>query len=388
MPRTPKVIPRQLPTGKWHIDTTALGPRYRETWDTEALAIRDAERIKRQIAGVGLMVDDLRAYDAAAHSLGTVECPGKGKDIAFVISWFQENYVGSNSQRALKEWATEYVEEKKLVVETKTLREIQQYLTDHYMPLFGHLTPMQVSTTSLKTYLAENTSRWHRDKVLRNFFAWLAGEECKNMATLEHAPLKKSPFVHITKLAYERARDEVVILYIAELKAAIKIAIEKHPECLGQLVFQVLTGLRPDCEAPPFWTSGTHGWRRIDFRRRLLTVTKELEKTGKRSRHLVMVPNLISWLEYFQKHSTQMTCTRYAWRLFKKAAFPERAQKVQDLLRHTALSNYAKKLPEFELERQFATSDDMLMEHYLSQIADEAEIEEFFSFTPATFGLV
>ncbi len=387
MPRIAKVTPRQLPNGTWHIDTMATGKRYRMTWPTEHEAIRDAERIKREIAGVGLNAADLREYDAAAHRLATTDLPGRGHSITFVVDWFLSNFVGSRSNRTLKEWAEDYVAEKKEAkLRAKSLREIRQYLTDHFIAAFGHLTPLQISTSQLKEYLAANTSRWHRDKVLRAFFSWLAGEECRKMITLTAPPLKQSPFAGIRKQEYERASDEIVFLSVTELRAAIELAIREYPEALGQLVFLAFTGLRPDCEAPPFWKSDKHGWRRIDFTRRLLTVTKELEKTKKRSRQLVLQPNVGAWLEYFQRMGTPMVCPRRAWRNFKNAAYPAK-RKVQDLLRHTALSNYAKRLPLFELERQFATSDDILLDHYLVQIADEAEVDEYFSFTPASFGL-
>ena len=107
------------------------------------------------------------------------------------------------------------------------------------------------------------------------------------------------------------------------------------------------------------------------------------------------MPNVLAWLEYFKAKGTPMACPRRAWRKFKEAAYPKpatpdgvRLDHVQDLLRHTTLSNYAKRLSVVEIEYQFATSQDMIVSHYLSQIADDAEIEEFFSLTPASFGLV
>lgn len=249
-----------------------------------------------------------------------------------------------------------------------------------------HLTPIDVTHTQIEAHLSANTSRWHRDKVLRNFFLWLTGAECRSMATLPNAPLTSSPFRHIVKLPYERQSEEVEVLYIAELRAAIELAIKEHPAVLGVLVFNVLTGLRPDCESPNFWTGEKHVWRKIDIKRKLLTVTKELEKTGKRGRQLALHPNVIAWLEYFKAKGTPMTCTRYAWRKFKKAAFPKKAN-VQDLLRHTAISNYARVLSVVELEFQFATSQDMILEHYLAMMSDE-DVEAFFALLPASFGLV
>lgn len=385
MPRRPKIKVKPLKGGKWGYDTMATGTRQRPTFDTIEEAERAAEQLKRQCAGTGLNANRLRGYEAADHRLETTDAPGKGKDIVFVVDWFLEHYVGANSSKTIAEWATDYIAAKKLVVEDKTLREIQQYLTDCFAVEFGHLTPIDVGHSQIEAHLAAHTSRWHRDKVLRNFFLWLSGAECRSMATLPNAPLKSSPFRHIVKLPYERLNDEVEVLYIAELRAAIELAIKEYPEALGVLVFNVLTGLRPDCEAPKFWTGEKHGWRKIDFNRKLLTVTKELEKTGKRGRQLALRPNVVAWLEYFKSKDTPMTCTRYAWRKFKKAAFPTKAN-VQDLLRHTAISNYAKVLSVVELEFQFATSKDMVMEHYLAMISDE-DVEAFFSLTPASFGL-
>lgn len=387
MPRVAQVKVEQVGPASWRVSTAALKPRYRICWPTEAEALRDAERIRRQLAGTGLRAEDLREYESVSHRLQTTDGPCRGKSITWLLEWSLANYHGDASDKILAEWATQYYDLKAAVVEAKTLREIRQYLIDHFAKEFGHLIPSQAGHEQLERYLAANPSRWHRDKTLRAFFSWLAGEECKRMATLPNAPLKTSPFAHIVKLPYKRASDEVAILYIAELRAAIELAIKKHPEVLGQLVFLVLTGLRPDCEAPPFWTSDKHGWRRIDFRRRLLTVTKDLEKTGTRNRQLVLQPNVIAWLEYFKKHNTPMVCPRRAWREFKREAYPDRAA-VQDLLRHTALSNYAHRLTVMELEHQFATSQDMIFQHYLAAIADEAEIDAYFALTPASFGLV
>jgi integrase len=386
MGRRAKVSVSQAGPNSWLVSTGAIKPRYRKFWPTEIEANNDADRIRRQLAGTGLDAALLREYEAAAHRLAITEGPCRGKSITWVVDWVLANYRGESSNKTLAEWASVYYAQKALVIEDKSLREIQQYLCDHFVAEFGHMMPAQISHEQLEDYLAANPSRWHRDKVLRAFFRWLAGEESRKMATLPNAPLAISPFAYIVKLPFERASEEVAILTVAEVRAAIELAIKKHPLALGQLVFLIFTGLRPDCEAPPFWKSEKHRWRRIDFRRRLLSVTKDLEKTGARNRQLVLQPNVIKWLEYFQKNNTPMVCPRRAWRAFKAEAYPDRAH-VQDLARHTSISNYAHRLTVMELEHQFATSQDMIFKHYLTAIAEEAEVDEFFSLTPESFGL-
>jgi hypothetical protein len=368
------------------VSTAAIEPRYRVCWPSEREATIDAERIKRQLSGTGADAAQLRAIDSALYRLATVDAPGRGKDLPFVVEWFLSNYAGDNSSKLLSAWIEEFKELKKAVVEAKSYREVEQYC-DHCAAEFGHLTPRAITPIQMDTYMGANPSRWHRDKVLRNLFSWLSGEECRSLLVLQSAPLAASPFGAIPKPTYVRASEDVHALFIDRVRAAIELAIKEHPQALGQFVFGTLTGLRPDAEAPDFWALPNHGWRKIDFRRRLLTVTREIEKTGKRNRQLVLMPNVIEWLEYFKAHNTQMTCPRRAWRKFKTAAYPDMAR-VQDLLRHTAISNYAKRLSVTELEYQFATSQDMIVNHYLSQIADEAEVDAFFALTPASFGLV
>jgi hypothetical protein len=361
MPRRAKVTPKQLPNGSWYIDTIAL-----------------AERIRRQIAGVGLDASLLREYEAVAHRLATVDAPCRGKSITWIADWTIANYRGDSSTKTIAEWATTYKMLKKAAVRPKTYREVEQYI-DPLVADFGHLAPSLISDGQLEQHVAAHPSRWHREKILRPFFAWLAGAECSRLTVLRDAPLRVSPFAYIPATPYKREEEEVHILTIAQVRSAIELAIKGHPAALGQFVFLVLTGLRPDAEAPAFWTLANHGWRKIDF-------TRELEKTKKRNRQLVLMPNVVAWLQYFKQHGTAMVCPRRAWRKFKAAAYPALAH-VQDLARHTALSNYAKRLSVVELEYQFATSQDMIVNHYLSQIADDAEVDEFFGLTPASFGL-
>lgn len=387
MPRLAKVNIRRIGPSSWEVNTAALTPRYRKCWPSIAEAETDAERIRRQLAGTGLRADDLREYESAAHRLATTDLPGRGKSVAFAVDFFLANYAGDTSSRLIFDWVTDYKALKHAVVEAKTYIEIDQYLNHLCAAGFGGLTASQVTDEALRLHLKENSAPWHRDKVLRNFFNWLAGKECKRLTVLKTAPLKISPFAYIKKPAYTRVSADVHALHMDKIRASIELAIKSHPDALGQFVFGVLTGARPDCEAPDFWTLPHLGWSKIDLKRRLLTIPREVEKTGKRNRQLVLPPNVVAWMEYFKAKGTPMVCPRRAWRQFKAEAYPE-FQRVQDLLRHTAVSHYARRLSMSDLEIQFATSQDMIVNHYLSMIADDAEIEWFFTMVPADFGLV
>ncbi len=245
MPRVAEVHVTKLRDGAWRVSTAALKPRYRRTWPSESEAICDADRIRRQLAGTGADASQLRAIDAALHRLSTVESPGRGKPLDFVVEWFLSNYHGDDNGKTIGAWATEYQDLKRTLVESKTMREIEQYV----VPLvaeFGHMTPRGVSDAMLREYLAANTSPWHRSKVLRNFFAWLAGEECKRMTRLRNPPLNVSPFAYIRKEAYKLQGEEVAFLDVKAVRRAIEIAIKDHPEALPWFIFLTFTGVRPD----------------------------------------------------------------------------------------------------------------------------------------------
>ena len=364
--------------------TLPTGTRYRKKWDSLEAAEKDKVRVQREHGGQGLSLAGMQEVEVALHRLKTTPAPGQGKPVSFVIDWFLRNYKGEDTDaRTLKDLAETYLARKKLRVQPKTYKEISIYVAD-FNKAFGHMRPVDVKADEIDQYLANETCRHARDKVLRSWFLWLTGT-AKKLAKLENPPLQRSQFDFIEK-AHPPTKKQTVILYVDEVRKLIREAIKQ--DALGWIVWSLFTGMRPEAESAAFWKREGHGWAKVDLHRNVILVTDEIEKTGKRNREITIQPNLLEWIIYFKKTGTKMTFSRRKFRSVKLAAVPAKAS-VQDILRHTTISNLVKITPSItEVCYQMATSQRMILKHYMAAITDPKAVGEFWSLTPKSFGLV
>lgn len=322
-----------------------------------------------------------------------------------VARHFIESYKPT-TEKPLSEYSIMYLARKKAKGKApSTLQEIELYLRP-FVKLFGHQKPSEISSEAIDLYLADNSCRRHRDKVLRGLFDWLAGRS-KRMAALKDLPLQTSPFIHIDQPP-QAVGGTPVILYVEEVKALIIAAI--GTDQLAWVVWGLFTASRPLSEARAMWSprgpkhekqcakearikaACDKAWRHIDFARRTATIFSG--KLRGRSRPLILQPNLIEWLKYFQSKGITPKFSKRNYRELK-AAVPAKA-KVQDILRHTGISNLCKLCgpsgtPMYTLSdvaAQCGTSVQMIEKHYLAQISEPKAVEEFWSLTPKSFGLV
>lgn len=384
MPRIAKVIPQQLPNGSWLIDTAALKPRYRKVWPTELEAIRDAARIKRQIAGVGMNAEQLRSFDAAQHRLETTEAAGKGKDIAFVVDWFIAHYRPPGGHD-INWYIADYIKRREKHLEEKSIVEIRSYLLA-FGRMFGHMLPADITPDAIEAYLAANTSRYYRDKAIRPFFTWLTGVVLKKarIAKLLNAPLDRSPLDYVERVDYEKLHP-TEILYYSEVLAVLKKAKEVDLGVLAWFVFGLQTGMRPEAEARQFWKLEGHGWGQIDIERGIICVTDEIEKTGGRTRDIAIQSSLKAWLLWFKANNVMPVYSRRKIREVLKAAVPHR--RSQDIIRRTFISFACKIMPEHDVCYQGATSSRMIKKHY-RRLVPESEVAPYWAITPESLGLV
>jgi|GEM_PF-3865477 hypothetical protein len=364
--------------------TLPTGSRYRKKWDSLDAAEKDKVRVQREHGGQGMTLAGMQEVEVALHRLRTTPAPGQGKPVSFAIDWFLRNYKGEDTDtRTLKALAEVYLARKKLRVQPKTFKEISIYVAD-FNKAFGHLRPVDVKADEIDRYLSAESCRHARDKVLRAWFLWMTGA-ARKLAKLESPPLQRSQFDFIER-APVPTKKQTVILYVDEVRRLIREAIKQ--DAAGWIVWSLFTGMRPEAESAQFWKLEGHGWAKVDLHRRVIVVTDEIEKTGKRNREIMIQPNLLEWIAYFQKHGTKMTFSRRKFRAVKLAAVPSKSS-VQDILRHTTISNLVKITPSItEVCYQMATSQRMILKHYMAAITDQKAVEEFWSLTPKSFGLV
>jgi hypothetical protein len=381
VPRPPAVHLRKIRPNSWQVSSAAFKPRYRRCWKTEAEAIRDAERLRRRLAGIGLDPSQMRSVEAALHRLTTVECPGRGKSLEFVVEWFLRNYK-ENHSLTFQEYGEDYLRRKAMRLEDKSMDELNNYLKN-FLAKFGSLKPDEVTIDMLEAYLASHSSRYHRDKALRPFFAWLTGTAKAKIARLLNPPIERNTFDYIERVEYRKKRP-IEILKPNEVLAVLKEAQIHGLDILMWYVWGLFTGSRPEAEARPFWSHADHGWKKIELDRGIVAVTEDIEKTGTRSRDVLIQPNLRTWLDWMQ---AKQVIPRYS-RRFIRASFSKAVsgKNTQDILRHTFISFALKRLSESEVCYQAATSPRMIRLHYRRLVTD-AEADVFWSITPKTLGL-
>ena len=143
----------------WQVYYAGTKPRYTKSWPTEFEALRDKELLMRRIAGVGIEKFQMRSVESALHRLGTVQAPGRGKSLEFVVEWFLVNFKGDDTSLTLNEYGAAYLAKKELKLEVKSMVEITSYI-QHFMAKFGHLKPAEVSVAALEEYMKQSSARF------------------------------------------------------------------------------------------------------------------------------------------------------------------------------------------------------------------------------------
>lgn len=352
--------------------------------------------------GAGMSERELLDCQAALYVLKGAGCT---LPMTEIVGSFLKSWKAAPSTKTISEYFALYrarkVAKKKAA---KTLKEIDVYLKP-FLELFGHQKPNEISWEAIDLYLSQNTCRWHRDRALRAFFDWMAGKS-RSLAVLPDIPLERSPFVHIERPAADE-KDETAILFLDEAKNLIRAA--KGTDQLAWVVWGLFTGSRPEAEAKHMWhvprrkretdadyerrleEKAKSAWRHINLDMRTATIFSS--KLGGKSRQMILQPNVVEWLRYFHREGLFPRYSRRHFRELKNTAIPAKAD-VEDILRHTTISNLVKLRGTSgvlyslsDVAAQCGTSVKMIEKHYLAQISNPAEVAEFWSLTPASFGL-
>jgi hypothetical protein len=369
-------------TAYWQVSCTLpTGVRHKPKFTSLKEAETERFRLLREAAGAKLTATDLTDAETALFEIRKADAPICTMSLAKLVTWAIANYP-TESVQPLRDYAEQYLTRKQTQGRSPaTVRELKSYL-NQFCAQFGHMRPSEITAKQLDLYLSNATSRYSRDKVLRAWFDWMSGAS-RRMASLERPPLTRSQFNFIDRPSPQQV-DQVQILYLSEVKTLIQQAI--GTDMLGWVVWGLFTGMRPEAEMRRFWRAPTHQWNKVDLHRRVIHVSKDLEKTRRRSREIVIQPNLMDWIAYFKATGTTILYSRRKLRELKTKAYPNKAN-VQDILRHTFISNFSKIAPIHEVCFQAATSQQMIRTHYLAQIADPKEVEAFWNLRPANFGL-
>ncbi len=401
----PPVLAGKYPSGKlwWGFNVTLPdGARDRSRFPTKREAeVHRLALLKQFGDGGGMTKAELLDAQEALYVL-------KAAGVTAPLTKVATHFLATSRRTVeltLAEYAADYQARKKAKGKAKkTLKEIKVYL-EPFVALFGHQKPSEITFKAIERYLATNTSRFHRDKVLRGLFDWLAGKS-KRLAALPDFPLDRSPFIHIERPADAKS-GHITILYIAEVKKLITAAI--GTDQLAWVVWGLFTGSRPEAEAKHMWhvpkpkratrvqqaaaerAKADAAWAQVDLDERRVIITSS--KLGGKTRSMVLQPNLVEWLVYFKAHGLYPRYSRCHQRPLWDAAFPGKAD-VQDILRHTAISNLVKLRgpsgPLYsvgDVAAQCGTSVKMIEKNYLAQISDPRQVAEFWSLKPASFGL-
>ena len=96
----------------WQVYYAGTKSQYTKAWPTESEALRDKELLTRRIAGVGIEKFQMRYEESALHRLGTVQAPGLGKSLEFVVDWFLANFKGDDTSLTLNEHEVTYLAKK------------------------------------------------------------------------------------------------------------------------------------------------------------------------------------------------------------------------------------------------------------------------------------
>ena len=367
-------------TPYWLVIWTPPGEkRQRKKFKVEAEANALKDNLVMQYNVGGVTAEELREFQASLHRLRRTDFPGKEHSIRQVFDFFIKHYRATAFPN-ISAYVDDYINRKSKRLKPKSMVQQKLYLVP-FKKDFGHLKPDMMNSVVLENYLATNTSRPYRDKVLRPFFAWLAGAPTTKCTPLEDPPLKRSPMLFVDRAEYKKM-GETSILRLDEVKKLIEAAKGDKP-LLAYIVFSVFTGIRPE-EVQAFWTLEGHGWARIDLQLGSITVTSEIEKTKKRTREVRIRPNLKQWLEWFRANKISPTYSRRTLRALWRKTFPKRSR--QDIFRHTFISNACKVMEIHDVTFQCATSVKMIRDHYLRLVA-KGEAIKFFQLKPKDFGL-
>ena len=372
----------------WRVTCTlANGRHYQKKYPHEEDAEVDRIRLIREHSGGSIGREELKLAELAISRLQTSSNPdANGKSILEAADYFIENFREKRSELTVSEYIDDFVERKRKRRAWKTVREIQYYL-NQFESVFGTRKPSSISWKEINRYIQVNNSIFHRYKVLRGFFAWLANEG-RDISKLEHPPLTSNPLHHIERPKQSGRRPKICTT--SEVKKLIEAAIKER--CLPYVVFGFFTGMRPESELNPFLRDPQLGWNLIDFEEKKILVSDELEKTGKRTREITIQKNFLEWLDFFERHSDLFplysTNLMPKFRRIRNTALPDEKRKEPDIMRHTFISNFSRIETIQEVCFQCATSMSMIRKHYRVLISEKKRAEDFFNIRPGSFGLI
>ena len=309
----------------------------------------------------------------------------KGKDIHFAVQWFTQNYRKTAEVKTVIEYIEEYID-LRIDRSDRTKKEDKFYL-NHFKKYFGARKPTDISADQLKSYIRQNSCKYHRFKVIKTFFAWLSNSS-KRMPKLQKPPLEKSPFIYLNSPTQKR-KTKPLICSNDDVKNLIQEAIK---EGIGTyVIWGLFTGKRPEAEIQPFWKNSKYGWKFVDLDRNTILVDDTLEKTGTRTREIDIQPNLREWIEVFksdpEKYPMNPKNLRRKLREIKLQVLSKDKADEHDIMRHTFISNLSRVEHLDFVAVQCATSVNVIKKNYLRLVKNE-EAKEFFNIGPMDFGLV
>lgn len=356
-------------TRYWKVNWWAGGREHQRKFGAvkDAIAHRDSILVKLNIGGPS--ADELREFALCLQRLRQTNTA----TVTQVFDHFTQTYKSTTFAK-LRVYTDDFIKRKS--GRPKTLAEVKSYLK-HLTKHFGHQVPSTISAEQLEAYLVAHRARPHREKVLRQLFRWMAGVGVRNCTALEDPPLTKDPFTFIRQARYRKI-GETHILHLPEVIRLLEAA-KDDAGTQALIVWCLFTGIRPE-EARLFWTMAGHGWSRIDEARGSIVVTKEIEKTRKRSREMPIRPNLRAWLAHFREKGIIPASSRKRMTEVWEAAKIDKDRK--GIFRHTYISHAVRDTPLDQVCLQCATSMGMIRDHYLRLVTD-AEAKAFFGLKPA-----
>ena len=218
-------------------------------------------------------------------------------------------------------------------------------------------------------------------------FSFCSGGSKKVKSRYRWLEANPATLIHVDKSEEDH---EIVVYSLDEVKNSIGLAL-----MLGQGMYWIwcyFTGMRP-VETQKFWMLPGYGWNRINLEHRYIVVNREIAK-DKRRRKILIRPNLLEWLKYFKATEElpfpdSMVTHRRNFRAIKLATIAPEKRTVRDVIRHTFITYRA-----HAFDRSFSctaaeagNSEKIIRNHYFDLLSDQNAVDEYWSLTPATFGL-
>ncbi len=356
---------------------------YQKKHPTASQAELDKTRLMREYGGGSVSIEQLKEFELGLHRLQTCDGDARGKPPLTAIEWFIANYKDPSHTPLVEEAVKNFHAKHASNLRQKSREEYEVYL-DRFIQHFGKTQVGGITTQILQEFVDAYPSPLHHRKCLLGLFAFCSGGSRKIQSP--HKWIESNPASGVV-VVEDKVDKEIVILTLEEVKAALAVAL-----LIGDLpywIWSLFTGMRPE-ETKKFWTLDGYGWDRVNLGGGYIIVNSEIAK-DKRRRKTLIRPVLMEWLHYFRATGEPMfpTSHRKQFREIKRSAIADNKFLINDLLRHTYISNRVQ-----HFDKSLATtaaesgnSEKIIKEHYLDLITDEASILEYWSLTPSCFGL-